>query len=62
MYTKDLHFLDPSSGVILRAGEIVKAIGFSGECYLVENGRRARAAIPISFTEKSVVVAHNMNN
>ncbi|CCD67086.1 Myosin motor domain-containing protein [Caenorhabditis elegans] len=57
-----IDFQDPSSGVILRAGEIVKAIGFSGECYLVENGRRARAAIPISFTEKSVVVAHNMNN
>ncbi|CAO4385355.1 unnamed protein product [Caenorhabditis nigoni] len=57
-----IDFQDPSSGVILRAGEIVKAIGFSGECYLVETGRRARASIPISFTEKSVVVAHNMNN
>ncbi|CAL2049976.1 unnamed protein product [Caenorhabditis brenneri] len=57
-----IDFQDPSSGVQLRAGEIVKAIGFSGECYLVENGRRVRASIPISFTEKSVVVAHNMNN
>ncbi|KAF1747850.1 hypothetical protein GCK72_024316 [Caenorhabditis remanei] len=57
-----IDFQDPSTGVILRAGEIVKAIGFSGECYLVENGRRVRASIPISFTEKSVVIAHNMNN
>lgn len=57
-----MFFTDPSSGVMLRAGEIVKAIGFSGECYLVENGRRARAAIPMSFTEKSVVVAQSMNN
>ncbi|PAV64144.1 hypothetical protein WR25_05632 [Diploscapter pachys] len=48
-------FQDPISGISLRAGEIVRACGFSGECYVVENGRRQRAAIPVSFTERSAL-------
>ncbi|CAB3400121.1 unnamed protein product [Caenorhabditis bovis] len=50
-----IDFQDSSTGVMLRAGEIVKALGFSGECYLVETSRRSRAIIPMSFTEKSVI-------
>ncbi|CAD6185118.1 unnamed protein product [Caenorhabditis auriculariae] len=57
-----IDFQDPTSGVSLRAGEIVKTLGFSGECYLVETGRKARATVPVSFTEKSIPPAGTFHN
>ncbi|EYB97830.1 hypothetical protein Y032_0136g1950 [Ancylostoma ceylanicum] len=54
-------FHDQNSGAVLRAGDVVKAMGFVGDAYVVETGRRIKAVIPISYTEKSLPPTEGYN-
>ncbi|RCN52513.1 hypothetical protein ANCCAN_01211 [Ancylostoma caninum] len=54
-------FQDQNSGAVLRAGDVVKALGFAGDAYVVETGRRVKAVIPISYTEKSLPPTEGYN-